>query len=393
MYNIYFLINTQDKGDLFFYILGEDEEEAEERSFSKALRSKLNFTMFEESNLSAKDIMDALQAVKIKHKFSQEAVSDLFEMTKLFAGPRCTDFNITNYHSKNYKKDPEIKKLYSFYCPEDAVLLVELLTKEEIRKQKKTVCTICQKEYLLDTSKNNYFINLDLEYQIRSMLSEKDVFEAVLKNHEKYKKRAKEGANGNLEIRDIFDAELYKRNTYIHCRDKNEIVLTINGNADGGKMFHKTKYSLWLLTCQLNELPDHLRFKVVFTVGLWYTAKEPKPKEMQLFMKCFVKQMYQLMHVGMTFTHNDQTLKIFVLPLMFAVDAPARAIISNRINHGGFFGCSWCYEYGKTIAGSVKFPIEGKPAELRSHASHLKDIENFEKLTSDQKKRRVLNVV
>lgn len=141
------------------------------------------------------------------------------------------------------------------------------------------------------------------------------------------------------------------------------------------------------------RISRHIRYKIVFTTALWYTAKEPKPQEMQLYMRCFVKQMDKLMYKGIQITHNDKLRTIYILPLIFAVDAPARAIIANRINHGGFYGCSWCYERGETIAESVKFPNQSNVAGMRSLTSYLEDVKIFENLNADERKKEVLNAV
>lgn len=124
-----------------------------ERKYSKSLQDKLDFMMFEKSHVTAKDMLNTLQALKIRHKFTQGAVDDLVEWAKLLAGPPCENFVMSKYHVNIYNKDPENKKLYSFYCPSCEILLVELLSKEEITKQKMATCIKCREKYDSDTKK------------------------------------------------------------------------------------------------------------------------------------------------------------------------------------------------------------------------------------------------
>lgn len=51
--------------------------------------------------------------------------------------------------------------------------------------------------------KKNYFVNLDLEFQIRSILSDAKILEAVIQKYEELKKKARNGGYNQLEIRDM----------------------------------------------------------------------------------------------------------------------------------------------------------------------------------------------
>lgn len=70
-------------------------------------------------------MIDLVQAPKIRHKFNKEVVDNFIEGAKILAGPSCDNFSISKYHVNIYITDPEIKKLYSFYCPDCEILLIE----------------------------------------------------------------------------------------------------------------------------------------------------------------------------------------------------------------------------------------------------------------------------
>ncbi|KAG0426594.1 hypothetical protein HPB47_026298 [Ixodes persulcatus] len=59
---------------------------------------------------------------------------------------------------------------------------------------------------------------------------------------------------------------------------------------------------------------------------------------------------------GMPWTIVEK-LMTFVYCLNSSADAPASALMQNRILYNGYFGCSYCLHPGKSVEGTVKYPV------------------------------------
>lgn len=348
--------------------------------------------MFSESKVTVEDTLKMLEAVKIRHSLTQAAVSDLFKLVKVLAGPRFCDLEISEYYLKKFNTPQNVKKIYSFYCTKCELPLVESCTMEELKKIKSKKCEKCLETFVLETSKKNYFVNVSLEYQIRSILKDKKIAHSVIETYEKnrFNTHHRRGAENDLVYRDTFDGRLYKVNEFIHVRDPRDVVMTLNINIDGAAMFHKTKYSLWPILCQINELDKKLRFKIVLAGAVWYTDKEPTAAKMQMYVSNFLKQIEELNNTGINIKYKGQTRRIYVLPYLFPVDAIARSIIANRVGVSGYYGCHWCYNPGVWKFNHVRFPLKKEPGskihKLRSHQLYTQDAEEFSNLTDEEKR-------
>lgn len=362
---------------------------SQEKKYSKAFKNLLSHQMFPVSNITVENIMNMLQALRIRHNLSQVAIHDVFQYTKVLAGPDHEHIDISQWYQKKFNAPSKNVKLFTFYCPVCSKVLEELCEDKYLKVIKQSVCSDCKKTYNLKKSNNsNYYINLDLKFQIQTLLSDSKILDSVVKRVRQIRRQNLENeviGQSNIKIRDIYDAELYRNNVLIRGEDsEKEVILTMCCNVDGASMKHRTVYSLWSILCQLNELPTHLRFKVVFAASLWYVKREPKPEEMKMYLGTFLKQFQDLMNTGFELPYEGQKIRIRVIPLFFPVDAIARGILTNRINVSGYYGCNWCYVYG-IHKGAVRFPLNLKPkpgetklAELRTHEEYLKDVQKRE---------------
>lgn len=87
---------------------------------------------------------------------------------------------------------------------------------------------------------------------------------------------------------------------------------------------------------------------------------------------------------GLTIRHKGRKFTIYILPLFFPVDAKARAPICCRIAVSGYHGCSWCYLYGKSVDGSVRYILNVNAENSvtypeRTHDGYLNDIREARK--------------
>lgn len=206
--------------------------------------------------------LNMIQAMKIRHCLDQNTCLNIIEYTKILAGPHFTEFSLSDYYMKKVYNPIDHTSLYTFYCPEDDKVLIELVTKEELNRIKNIACPACKKIFSFDSTNKNYYINIDLEYQIKSLLVDPNILDHVIETYDSRKHMFQKNnckthdASNTITYSDIFDGEIYKRNQFIHVRNsKRDVVLTMCINIDGGTMFHKTIYALWPILSQINEFP------------------------------------------------------------------------------------------------------------------------------------------
>lgn len=184
-----------------------------QKEYSEKLTAKLDQIMFSESKISVEGVIYMLQAVRIRHGLNQTATSDLLQLIKILAGPSFEKFQFSKYFLNQFCSPKENIKFYTFYCKPCEKILKELCTKDELKIFKTAECPKCKKEYKLTTSMKNYFVNIDLEYQIKSLFMDSDILNYVVDCYDRNKCGI--GRKKDLVIRDIFDSELYKKKEFI----------------------------------------------------------------------------------------------------------------------------------------------------------------------------------
>lgn len=214
----------------------------------------------------------------LRHRFLSEAQLAILELIKTLAGSQFKDWDVSSYRvTKLY--NPSLQKMsYTFYCSECNVILLELIKSINFSTQQ-IVCDKCKKIYVLTTESPNYFINLDIEYQIKLLLQREDVFDDLINNLEMIENKIH---NRNETICDVYDSETYK-NLYRENRS-NASLITFNFNTDGASLFRSSKQSFWPIQITVNELSPCLRFKNTIVYSLWTGSKEPSPQFMNLYL-------------------------------------------------------------------------------------------------------------
>ncbi|XP_049515656.1 uncharacterized protein LOC125941843 [Dermacentor silvarum] len=140
--------------------------------------------------------------------------------------------------------------------------------------------------------------------------------------------------------------------------------LTVTLNSDGSPVFKSSKGSLWPIQVALNELPVPHRWKNILVGAVWF-AKEHPP--CHLFLKTFVDKFNAIGTLVWTFA--GRTVRSTVSALCCCVDSPARAALLNAKQYNGYYGCSWCFQKGTLIDGTLKYIFEGPDAMERCHDS------------------------
>lgn len=103
--------------------------------------------------------------------------------------------------------------------------------------------------------------------------------------------------------------------------------------------------------------------------GVWYSKDKPT---MTTFLKPIVEEINSLYTQGLVISTPDGKQTLLCVLLMCAVDLPARAIVLNMKQYNGMYGCSFCYDTGKTKIGSPLhrfWPPQSVTPALRTHQS------------------------
>ncbi|KAG8176740.1 hypothetical protein JTE90_003371 [Oedothorax gibbosus] len=123
-------------------------------------------------------------------------------------------------------------------------------------------------------------------------------------------------------------------------------------NTDGSPVYKSTKNSLWPIQFRINEFPPEKRFlsENLMLAGLWFGKKEPN---MQVFMKPFVQEMYDLYHNGFSWQHHEEVIETKVITLNCVVDSVAKPTLQGTTQFNGYFGCNYCYHPGDLIDNQI----------------------------------------
>lgn len=95
----------------------------------------------------------------------------------------------------------------------------------------------------------NYFISIDLKYQITASLSTDMIREALFENLNYIKSMKNNGT-----IRDVYDSLLYKQ-FLSSMKSSTSNLLSLTFNTDRAAIFHSSKQSFCPILGILNELP------------------------------------------------------------------------------------------------------------------------------------------
>ena len=297
--------------------------------------------MFTASNLKVGDIIALITAFSLRFNLSDEAKLELANLVKYIAGPNFHDFSLSKYMMNKCFSSQEENIDYYYYCTEceDAIIHTKKAAETKFKKYCST-CSKCDKKNILTGTSNNYFISVDLKYQIKQLLSNDLIFEDILKNY-----MTPDNLN-NFEhnvMKDVNDGILHKNIVDSHrINDEvGEIYLTINFNTDGAPLSKSNKRGFWPVQAILNNLSPKLRFSFIFLTGILIVSSEPKSNLLDLYLTKVLLEQIMFIHTdGIRIKKNNRIYTIKVCPLSCTVDSVCRPIIQNRLQFNGYSGCS-----------------------------------------------------
>lgn len=330
-----------------------------------------NMLMFPQSGLQVNDVIEILMGYFTQFGLTEEARLKLIDIIKILAGPLFKDLNMSNYILNKAMNAPSETIVFHYYCQECEKVIVHSSIKSNIKGQNK-VCQQCLSKNKINLSNNNYFLTVNLEYQLNLLLKDEEIRNYLL-NAAKGITKAKE----TTAITDIQDSKLYKK-----TKDQFPNTITYNLSTDGAPVSSGKSgtRSFWPLSVIINDLPPEIRFKHILLVGIMVVTNEPQPHLMNLFIDKFKEEAIHLHTIGLTLKlANDCKVTLTFTPFCVIADSVAKALLQCRMKYNGYCSCSYCYQLG-FYSGIVKFPFIGSDCEQRTHSSHMEDVEKTESL-------------
>ncbi|XP_029665751.1 uncharacterized protein LOC115237071 [Formica exsecta] len=326
--------------------------------------------MFENSQTTVFQVILMIHTYCVRFNVSDEGRHALFNMAKIWADPKVENINYTKYKLSKRLDPTENIYQYIFYCSKCNCLLGKFVKKDLILNTQ-SICDKCQQNYKITTNAMNYFLSIDVKFQMKTLLENVTIRKMLMENITIIKNRLKKKRINT--INDVYDGELYK-NLY-NNQQENTILLTFNFNSDGAPISKSSKSGIWPIQIIINELPPRVRFRYILLAAMWMTRSEPSPQFMNLYMKIFIDQLRNLMENGITIKLSNNKEIIFILkPLCAAVDSVARPVMQNRLQFNGHYGCSWCYHFGKYEDGAMRYPFEDEDSLLRNHNTFIQNM-------------------
>ncbi|XP_044598389.1 uncharacterized protein LOC123274718 [Cotesia glomerata] len=311
--------------------------------------------MFKESKTSINDVIIMITGFTLRFGLSNKGRTQLMEMFKLCAGSQYDHVSISDHQYNKMFEIPEDKIIAHYFCAK-CTKIIYISPKKSI-KDSEVVCDQCEEKIRLNSLNENYFLSINVEYQLKELLKLKNIYSTIGESfNNKY--------GDNSQITDITDSELF-----VKFANNNEKIIYLNVSTDGAPIFRKSKRSMWPLQILVNNLPPRLRFSNVIIAGFMIVKHEPTPELMNLYMESFIKQIENLNIKGFNVVDNNierNQAKIKVAVSNFSADSVARALCQNRVKHSGYFACSYCYIMGETSDGARHFPFSASIEELKN---------------------------
>lgn len=260
-------------------------------------------------------------AYSIKFGITNEGRSNFIDLLKIYAGPSFQYMKISDgLMDKMIDIPPEAMNLH-FYCMQCFKLLKST---ENLRTPtSRMLCKNCHTWNDISLSKPNFFMQIDLKYQIELLFKRDIIKKSLLMSLEKRKNRTDDS------VRDVNDGKMLEG----IVSKENETVLTLNINTDGVQIFSCSKRSLWPLQVMINDLDYRLRCSNILLAGVMIVSHEPSHCLMDLFMKTFVNQLNSLNDGNFTLklTNSEKEIDVKFSLACVCVDSVARPIVQNRV--------------------------------------------------------------
>lgn len=223
-------------------------------------------------------------------------------------------------------------------------------------------------------AESNFFVFIPLEQQIIKSVKE----------NWSYITKFDTNSNGTT-YSDAHDGKILK--DLLEAYSKSDVnILSLTLNLDGANKFKSNVYSVWPLQMIQNYLPPTIRFLPdnIITCGMYYNKKKPNCFQ---YLLPLVNELDTLSdaHISIELSNDVYVFKPVVTHC--SVDLPAKSMLQESKQFGGYDGCTYCDIVGELVAvetktnkkpkGSktklfVRYTESDKPSKLRNEVETLK---------------------
>ncbi|KAK6493239.1 hypothetical protein HHUSO_G2776 [Huso huso] len=266
-----------------------------------------------------------LMALKMKHKLTKEAVSDMLDIINLLAGKDTVP-------QSWYHLEKQFEGLKDFVEIHHVCNFCESYLGKETSEK----CTYCEKEWIEQRSlkEGNFFFHLPLHAQIKAFLEDPELSQKVVRNRHGFQSQTFCDITSGKKYQDL-------------SSQSTEETLTVMFSCDGLPVFKSSSFFVSML-CVINELPATERFNHIFLASLWFGCKKP---DMSVYLQPFVFECRDLATEGLLWvnpTTGENTITK-VITTVAVCDTVARPMLQNMTQFNGKHGCGFCLDSGDVV--------------------------------------------
>ena len=187
------------------------------------------------------------------------------------------------------------------------------------------VCPNCEFEQDVSSKSSNYFMSIDIKYQLDLMLKSDNLRSIIIKSNVISKEKVV-GATWDTNISDIRDSDIFKKIQM--C--ESSFIISLTFNTDGAVIFNNSQTSMWPVQIAINELGPEARPYNILLTGFLLSKTEPSASLMNLYLKTvLINSINEVNSIGLIYNNENIHYKFKVFLLFASVDSKARPIIQN----------------------------------------------------------------
>jgi len=147
--------------------------------------------MFQGSQTTVLEVILMIHTYCVRFNVSDEGRYALFDMVKTYwADPELKNINFSKYMISKRLDPPENIYQYVFYCTKCNCLLGKFI-QTDLLSNIQRICEKCQTSYKISTNATNYFLSIDVKFQLMTLLENATARKMLLENITVIKNRLK----------------------------------------------------------------------------------------------------------------------------------------------------------------------------------------------------------
>ncbi|CAF4297275.1 unnamed protein product, partial [Rotaria magnacalcarata] len=278
-------------------------------------------------NLTKKEIATALIILKVRHRLTTMAISDICRLLRLLDVPNAP------------KSFSAVKRL------------IEQEATDKIKPDVLNICHSCNSVFKRTCDNQKCQSN---SQQIRSpnflKFLLKDQIQLILESENNFTLYSQLPSLSNDHIAEIQHADWYRS---VAENEDGSNFITLLLNVDGIAMSGSSDNSLWIFTFIINEIKRSDRYKLQNCIlgGVWPGPKKPSREQIYAMLKSMTDELQLLENENVYIVRalGNQMIKLKVFLIGSTCDKPAQAIVQNIAEPIGKYGCGRCEIPGITV--------------------------------------------